>query len=179
MPYGGGIISHNTSTNDWLGSNICTRWPRGSPGVIRLVWGCFGVFALINSKYGICMRKESCLHALYQRQPVLRVPNTATDLVVYEWGAQVRKYKISKNPYLKKRSSSKRSTIVPSYTTKSQKDISTLYSTILQYSKDPQYLQDHTTKTLLDQQDPHRLLFILECNYDRRPQMLPEISRRV
>jgi hypothetical protein len=31
-----------------------------------------------------------------------------------------------------------RPTIIPSYTTRSQKDISTLYSTILQYSKDPQ-----------------------------------------
>jgi hypothetical protein len=60
-----------------------------------------------------------------------------------------------------------RSTILPLHTTKSQKDISTLYSTILQYSKDPQDPQDHTTKTLLNQQDPHRLLFILECNYDR------------
>jgi hypothetical protein len=52
---------------------------------------------------------------------------------------------------------------------KPQKDIRTLYSTILQYSKDPQDpqdLQDHTTKTLLDQQDPHGLLFILERNYN-------------
>jgi hypothetical protein len=47
-----------------------------------------------------------------------------------------------------------RPTIVPSYTTKSQKDIHTLYSTILQYSKDPQDIQDHTTKTLLNQQRP-------------------------
>jgi hypothetical protein len=45
--------------------------------------------------------------------------------------------------------------------------------------KDPQDLQDHTTKTLLNQQDPHRLLFILECNYNRQPRLLPEISRRV
>jgi hypothetical protein len=36
-----------------------------------------------------------------------------------------------------------------------------------------------TTKTLLDQQDPHGLLFTLECNYNRRPPTLPEISRRV
>jgi hypothetical protein len=35
-----------------------------------------------------------------------------------------------------------RPTIVPSHITKSQKDIRTLYSTILQYSKDP---QDHQT----------------------------------
>jgi hypothetical protein len=99
---------------------------------------------------------------------------------VYEWGAQVRRYKISKSHHSKKPSSSKKSTIIPSYTTKSQKDISTLYLTILQYSKDPQDLQDHTTtKTLLNQQDPHGLLFTLECNYDRQPQTLPEISRRV
>jgi hypothetical protein len=48
----------------------------------------------------------------------------------------------------------KRSTIVPSHTTTSKKDISTLYSTILQYSKDPQknYNQDppRSTKTLTD-----------------------------
>jgi hypothetical protein len=46
-----------------------------------------------------------------------------------------------------------RSTIIPSYTTKSQKDISTLYSTILQYSKDLQDLQPRPSsinKTLTD-----------------------------
>jgi metal-dependent amidase/aminoacylase/carboxypeptidase family protein len=48
MPYRGGIISHNTSTNDMLSSDICMRWPRGSPRVIQLVWGYFGVFALIK-----------------------------------------------------------------------------------------------------------------------------------
>jgi hypothetical protein len=45
-----------------------------------------------------------------------------------------------------------RPTIIPSHTTKSQKDISTLYSTILQYSKDPQrprrpYNQDPSQPT--------------------------------
>jgi hypothetical protein len=63
------------------------------------------------------------------------------------------KYKKSKSPHSKKPSSSRRSTIVPSYTTKSQKDISTLYSTILQYSKDPQDLQPRPSsinKTLTD-----------------------------
>jgi hypothetical protein len=98
---------------------------------------------------------------------------------VYEWGAQVRKHKYGKSPHSKKPSSSKESTVVPSNTTKFQKNIITLYSTILQYSKDPQDLQDHTTKTLLNQQDPHGLLFTLERNYDRRPRMLPEISNRV
>jgi hypothetical protein len=98
---------------------------------------------------------------------------------VYEWGAQVRKHKYGKSPHSKKPSSRKESTVVPSNTTKFQKDIITLYSTILQYSKDPQDLHDHTTKTLLDQQDPHGLLFILERNYDRRPRTLPEISKRV
>jgi hypothetical protein len=81
IPYGGGIISHNTSTNDGLGSDMCTRWPRGSPRVIRLVREGLGPFAPIISKCGICMRKISYLHALYQRQPVLGIPNTATDLV--------------------------------------------------------------------------------------------------
>jgi hypothetical protein len=61
----------------------------------------------------------------------------------------------------------KRPIIILLHITKSQKDISTLYSTILQYSKDPQDLQDHKTKTLLNQQDPYRLLSILECNYDQ------------
>jgi hypothetical protein len=81
IPYGGGIIRHNTSTNDGLRSDIYTRWQRGSPGVIRLVWVHVGAFAPINSKYGICMQKVSCLHTLYQRQPVPGVPTTATDLV--------------------------------------------------------------------------------------------------
>jgi hypothetical protein len=81
MPYGGSIISHNTLTNHGLSSDICMRWPRGSPGVIQLVWGYFGVFALINSKYRICMYKILYLHALYQHQPVLGVLNTAIDLV--------------------------------------------------------------------------------------------------
>jgi hypothetical protein len=60
-----------------------------------------------------------------------------------------------------------RPTIIPSHTTQSQKDIRTLYSTILQYSKDP---QDHKTiqpTPSLNQQDPYEILFILECNYDR------------
>jgi hypothetical protein len=81
MPYGGAIISHNTSTNDGLGSDMCTRRPRGSPRVIRLVRKGFGAFALIISQCGICMQNISCLHALYQRQPVLGIPNTAMDLV--------------------------------------------------------------------------------------------------
>jgi hypothetical protein len=62
-----------------------------------------------------------------------------------------------------------RPTIIRSYITKSQNDICTLYMTILQYSKDPQDLQDHTTRTLINQQDPHGLLFILECNYNQQP----------
>jgi hypothetical protein len=84
---------------------------------------------------------------------------------VYEWGAQVRKHEYGKSPHSKKPLSSQRSTIIPSYTIKIQKDISTLYSTILQYSKDPQdkYIQE----TLLDQQNPHGLLATLEHNYDR------------
>jgi hypothetical protein len=81
MPYGGSIISHNTLTNDGLSSDMCMRWPRGLPGVIQLVWKGFGVFALIISKYGICMRKISYLHALYQRQLVLGILTTAMDLV--------------------------------------------------------------------------------------------------
>jgi hypothetical protein len=81
-----------------------------------------------------------------------------------------------KSPHSKKPSSSERSTIVPSHTTKSKKDISTLYSTILQILERP---SRPITKTLLDQQDPYGLLFTLERNYDRRPRTLPEISNRV
>jgi hypothetical protein len=62
----------------------------------------------------------------------------------------------------------------------SSRKILLLYTRLFyKYSKDPQDLQDYTTKTLLDQQDPHGLLFTLERNYDRRPQILPEISNRV
>jgi hypothetical protein len=71
---------------------------------------------------------------------------------------------MEKAPTQRSHQLAKRSTIIPSYTTKSKKDISTLYSTILQYSKDPQRI---TTKTILNQQDPHGLLFTLEHNYDR------------
>jgi hypothetical protein len=70
---------------------------------------------------------------------------------VYEWGAQVRKYKISKSPHLKKPLSSIKTYTCPIIYNEAQKDIRTLYSTILQYSKDPQDHKDYTTKTLLDQ----------------------------
>jgi hypothetical protein len=60
---------------------MSTKQPRGSPRVIRLVRKGFGAFTPIISKCGICMRKFSCLHALYECQPVLGVPNTAMDLV--------------------------------------------------------------------------------------------------
>jgi hypothetical protein len=87
--------------------------------------------------------------------------------------------KYRKSPHSKKLLSSNKTYNHPIIYNKAQKDIRTLYSTILQYSKDPQDHKDNTTKTLLDQQDPHGLLFILECNYNRQPRMLPEISRRV
>jgi hypothetical protein len=80
---------------------------------------------------------------------------------VYEWGAQVKKYKISKSPYSKNPLSSNKTYNCPITYNEAQKDIHTLYKTILQYLKDPQDHKDHTTKTLLNQQDPHRLLFIL------------------
>jgi hypothetical protein len=126
----------------------------------------------VCEKYHLCMLSTNVNQYLAFRPP-------HWTWWVYEWGAQVRKHKYGKSPYSKQPSSSKESTVVPSNTTKFQKDIITLYSTILQYAKDPQDLQDHTTKTLLDQHDPHGLLFTLECNYDRRPQTLPEISNRV
>jgi hypothetical protein len=74
--------------------------------------------------------------------------------------------KYRKSPHSKKPLSSNKTYNHPIIYNEAQKDIRTLYSTILQYSKDPQDHKDHTTKTLLDQQDPHRLLFILEHNYN-------------
>jgi hypothetical protein len=59
-----------------------------------------------------------------------------------------------------------RSTIIPSYITKPRKIFILDTRLFLQYLKDPQDHKDHTTKTLLDQQDPYRLLFILECNFN-------------
>jgi hypothetical protein len=56
---------------------------------------------------------------------------------VYEWGAQVRKYKISKSPHSKKPLSSSKTYNRPITYNEAQKDIRTLYSTILQYSKRP------------------------------------------
>jgi hypothetical protein len=167
MPYGGDIISHNTSTNDGLGGVICTRWPRGSPGVIRLVWGCFG---------SICTDKIE-IRNLYAKNIMFACSQpTSTSTWRSNHRNRPGRYmsgelkseniKYRKAPTRRSHYPAVRPTTIPLYTTKSQKDISTLYSTILQYSKDP---QDHTTKTLLNQQDPHRLLFILECNYDQQP----------
>jgi hypothetical protein len=51
MPYGGSIISYNTSTNDRLSSNMCMRWLRGSLGVIRLVWK--GFWSICNNNFEI------------------------------------------------------------------------------------------------------------------------------
>jgi hypothetical protein len=81
MPYGGSIISYDIVTNDGFGKRDMYEWPRGSPSVIRLVRKSFAAFGQIISQSGICMQKISCLHAPYQRQPVLGVPTTTTDPV--------------------------------------------------------------------------------------------------
>jgi hypothetical protein len=81
IPYGGGIISYDIVTNDGFGKRHMYERPRRSPRVTRLVRRGFGVFEQIISKSGICMRKISHLHALYQRQPVIGVPTTALDRV--------------------------------------------------------------------------------------------------
>jgi hypothetical protein len=81
MPYGGSIISYDIVTNDGFGKRHMYEQPRGSPSVIRLVRKSFRAFGRIISKSGICMQKISCLHAFYQRQPVLGVPTTAMDPV--------------------------------------------------------------------------------------------------
>jgi hypothetical protein len=59
--------------------------------------------------------------------------------------------KYQKSPHSKKPLSSNKTYNHPLIYNEAQKDIRTLYSTILQYSKDPQDHKDHTTKTLLDQ----------------------------
>jgi hypothetical protein len=81
MPYRGSIISYDIVTNDGFGKRHLYERPRRSPRVTRLVRSSFGAFERIILKSGICMRKLSRLHALYQCQPVLGVPTTALDLV--------------------------------------------------------------------------------------------------
>jgi hypothetical protein len=81
MPYRGGIISHDAWTNDEFGDDASTKWPRRLPRVTQLVRRGFGAFLGKFSKYGICMRKISCLHALYQHQLLLGIPTTTIDLV--------------------------------------------------------------------------------------------------
>jgi hypothetical protein len=81
MPYRGSIISYDIVSNDGFGKRHLYEWPRRSPRVTRLVRSSFRAFEQILLKSGICMRKISHLHALYQRQPVLGVPTTATDAV--------------------------------------------------------------------------------------------------
>jgi hypothetical protein len=86
---------------------------------------------------------------------------------VYKWGAEVRKYKISKSPYSKKPLSSNKTYNHPIIYNNIPERYSYFildYFTILERSS---RLQDHTTKTLIHQQDPHGLLFILKHNYDR------------
>jgi hypothetical protein len=81
MPYGGDIIRHDTSTNDESGVNTSANdgedYQESSDWFGRVSERFCGSFP----KCGICMRKISYLHALYQHQPVLGVPTTATDLV--------------------------------------------------------------------------------------------------
>jgi hypothetical protein len=82
---------------------------------------------------------------------------------VYEWGAQVRKYKISKSPHSKKSLLSKKTynhAITYNNILERYSYFILDYFTILERPSRP------TTKTLLNQQDPDRLLFIFECNYD-------------
>jgi hypothetical protein len=179
MPYGGSIIRYDIVTNNGFGKQHIYEWPRGSPSVIRLVQKGFRVFGQIISKSGICMRKISCLHALYQRQTsTWHSDHRKWTWWVYEWGAQVRKYKISKSPHSKKLLSSNKTHNHPiTYNQVPERYSYCIFDYF--YSKDS---QDHKTiqpRPSSNQQDPHRLLFILECNYNRRPRVLPEISRRV
>jgi hypothetical protein len=73
---------------------------------------------------------------------------------LYEWGAQVRKHKYGKSPHSKKPSSRKESTDIPSNTTKFQKDIITLYSTIFTILKRPSDIQTPSNKTILKSSRP-------------------------
>jgi hypothetical protein len=72
-------MTHQQMTK--FGDDASTKWPRRSPRVNRLVRRGFGVFLGKFSKCGNCMRNISCLHALYQCQPVLGIPTTTIDLV--------------------------------------------------------------------------------------------------
>jgi hypothetical protein len=58
--------------------------------------------------------------------------------------------KYRKVPHLKKLLSSNKTYNCPIIYNKAQKDIHTLYLTILQYLKDPEDHKGHTTKTLLN-----------------------------
>jgi hypothetical protein len=168
IPYGGSIISHNTLTNDGLSGSICTRQPRGLPGVIQLVSGYSG--SIWSHKIEIWNLYVKNIMFAYSLPTLTSTShsdhhNRPGGYMSGELKSENIKYQ--KAPTQRSHHPAKRPTIILSHITKSQKDISTLYLTILQYLKDPQDLQDQTTKTLLNQQDPYGLLFILECNYNQ------------
>jgi hypothetical protein len=73
---------------------------------------------------------------------------------VYEWGAQVRKYKISKSPHSKKPLSSNKTHNHPiTYNLVSER-YSYLILDYFAILKRPSRLQDHTTKTFLKSTRP-------------------------
>jgi uncharacterized membrane protein YccF (DUF307 family) len=81
MPYGGDIIRHDTLTNDESSINTSANdsedYQDSSDWFGRVseqFWERF-------PKWGICMQNISRLYTLYQRQPVLGIPTTITDLV--------------------------------------------------------------------------------------------------
>jgi hypothetical protein len=138
MPYGGSIISHNTSTNDRLSGIICMRRPRGSPGVIRLVWGYFR--SICSDKieiWNLYMKNITFACSLPMSTSTWHSDHCNGPGGYMSGELKSENIKYRKAPTRRSHYLAKRPTIIPSHITKSQKDISTLYSTILQCLKRP------------------------------------------
>jgi hypothetical protein len=81
MRYGGVIVSHDASTNDEFSDAASANGREDYQESSDWFGRVSERFWENVPKSGICMPKISCLHAVYQRQPVLDVPTTAMDLV--------------------------------------------------------------------------------------------------
>jgi hypothetical protein len=81
MPYGGIIISYDASTDHEFSDEASAKGREDYQDSSDWFGRVSERFCESFPKCGICMQKISRLHTLYQPQPVLRVPTTATDLV--------------------------------------------------------------------------------------------------
>jgi hypothetical protein len=180
MPYGGGIISHNTLTNDGLSSDICTRRLRGSPGVIRLVLGTF--WSVCTNKFEIwnlyvkniifiCSLPmlTSTWHSEYCNGPGGYMSGELkSENIKYQKAPTQRSHYPAKDPQSSHHIQPSPRKILVLYTRlfyNTQETLKT-YKTI-------QPRPSSINKTLTD------CCSHLKCNYNRWPRMLPEISRRV